>query len=458
MQNLNFHNDSMDTSQESQALSTESSNQPPPLRQSLHYTIPPPLSHGRQILKPVAPSKRPIIERPTPSCSNKINIENAFLPKELAEIVAIRQRRERAWHARFMICKTAISSIESSLANFKDEIEVEDVAAFKAYLKLAIANFAAVDTAPTPPKIPSHSRPSKGSRHGLGVDKIAANKVATAIPRSYTGINSSSKKTQGTHSLPNIPEKLESTWATVARKGKKKARITLSTNAPLAPVRKETQSSTSKNKSPTRDSPKIAVTDRRLFVRLPHEHEWRKLSPAGIREVIVKKLAISPALFGKIKPVHSGFALSPCSTEARETMLNAGNRLFLSGAKLEPATNWTSVIVPTVPATIRKEQGEVEVEVNKCMLTEEIERVCQIRPAHVKLYGGIKPGAPHRTWMAYFPTAPRRHRVETAGQLTTQRSYVWLQLSAEIAVVPIGPTVVDVLHAQLVQVHLPRSS
>ncbi|KHJ33432.1 putative eka-like protein [Erysiphe necator] len=91
--------------------------------------------------------------------------------------------------------------------------------------------------------------------------------------------------------------------------------------------------------------------------------------------------------------------------EARETILNAGNGLFLSGAKLEPATNWTPVIVPTVPTTIRKEQGEIEV--SKSMLTEEIERVCSIRPAHVKLYGGNKPGAPHRTWMAYFTTAPR---------------------------------------------------
>ncbi|KHJ30925.1 putative eka-like protein [Erysiphe necator] len=154
--------------------------------QSHPYPIPPPLIasptpplnlesptktiDGRQILKPVAPSKRPVAERPTQSCSNVINNGNAFLPKELAEIVAIRQRRERAWHARLMICTTAISSIENSLANFKDEIEIEEVAAFQAYLQLAIANFAAVDSSPTPPKIPSHSRPSKGSRHGLGND------------------------------------------------------------------------------------------------------------------------------------------------------------------------------------------------------------------------------------------------------------------------------------------------
>ncbi|KHJ30751.1 putative eka-like protein [Erysiphe necator] len=115
-------------------------------------------------------------------------------------------------------------------------------------------------------------------------------------------------------------------------------------------------------------------------------------------------MAISPALLGKVKPVHSGFALSPCSEEAREKILNAGDGLYLSGAKLEPATNLILVIVPTVPATIRKEQGEVKV--RKCMLTNEIERVCSIHPAHLKLYGGNKPGVPHRAWMAYFPTAP----------------------------------------------------
>ncbi|KHJ30559.1 hypothetical protein EV44_g3940 [Erysiphe necator] len=118
-----------------------------------------------------------------------------------------------------MICTTAISNIESSLANFKDEIEVEEVAAFKAYLQLAIANYAAIDTSPTPPNIPSHSRPSKGS-HGLGNDKIAAKKATTAIPRSNMSIDSSLRKTQGASSLTKIPEKVESTWATVARKGK----------------------------------------------------------------------------------------------------------------------------------------------------------------------------------------------------------------------------------------------
>ncbi|KHJ30087.1 putative eka-like protein [Erysiphe necator] len=139
--------------------------------------------------------------------------------------------------------------------------------------------------------------------------------------------------------------------------------------------------------------------------KLPNKekHGWRNLSPAGIHEVIVKKLVISPSLNGKINPVRSGFALSPCSTEARDTILNAGNGLFLSGAKSEPATNWVSVQITTVLSKTRKRQGEVEISIS--LLSNEIERVCSVRPAHVKLYGRSKPEVPHKTWMGVLVKA-----------------------------------------------------
>lgn len=185
----------------------------------------------------------------------------------------------------------------------------------------------------------------------------------------------------------------------MARNGLKKARVTPSTTTQTAPV------GTKKDKSGIRSSSNKDPSDKRLFVRLPADHEWRKLLPAGIREVIVKKLSISPTLIGKIKLVHSGFALSPCSSEAQENILKAGNGLFLTGAKLEPATNWVPILVPTVPATICMEHGKVEI--TKSMLSDEIERICSIRPSHLKLYGRNNPEAPHRTWMAYFSVRPR---------------------------------------------------
>lgn len=412
-------NDSMEISQESQAPSTDTSNQPPPIPtvapihnpSSPFASSSPPsetqlsnkITFGRPVLKLTAPSKRPTSGRIPRNCSESTDMENAFLPKELAEVIATRQRRERTWHVRVMICTTFLRNIDSTLANLVEGIEKEEAEAFKAYLSLAISNFVAAESFPSPPNVPRHTRPSKGNgngnKNGKETDKNLAKKVAIATPwiilRQTTnrGMNKEAK-------TPITPLSNDNSWATVAHNGRKKARVTLNNNVQEASSRKATQCLPSKPKSP-----KAALIDKRLFVRLPLEHEWRKLSPAGIRDVIDKKLAISPSLFGKIKPVKSGFALSPCSTEARENILNAGNSLFLSGAKLESATYWIPVILPTVPSFIRKVQGQIEV--SSSMLIEEVERVSSIRPDHVKLFGKNKAKAPHRTWMAYFSKLSR---------------------------------------------------
>ncbi|KHJ35103.1 putative eka-like protein [Erysiphe necator] len=405
----------IDSMEISQAPSTETSSQlppippihcipdsPPPTASPSPPSLPQPDNtlEGRKILKPTIPSKRTIPDRISPIGSKNTDIENAFLPKELAEIIATRQRHERAWHARILICTTVISCIDSGLAIFEDEVEKEEVSALKAYLGLAIAKFAAIDSSPTPPHIPSHTPPRKANSYGLGKDKNVVKNVVVATSRIMKSATFNVVKEKEAPKLPKIPQIGEKTWATVARNGHKKTRVTLRNTPQVAPVIRATQQLSNKDKSPAK-----TLSDKRLFVRLPQDHEWRKLSPAGIREIIVQKLAISPSLFGKIKPVNSGFALSPCSTEARETILNAGNGLFLTGAKLEPATNWIPMIIPTIPSTIRKVQGEIEV--SNSMLIDEVERVCSVRPAHVKLYGGNKTEAPHRTWMAYFSKAPR---------------------------------------------------
>ncbi|KHJ31243.1 putative eka-like protein [Erysiphe necator] len=378
--------DSMDISQESQALPPESSHQPPPIppippipsipNPPPLISSPPPLNleiptktvDGRQILKPVAPSKRPLPENPQRKSRENSYIANAFLPQELTDIIATRQRRERAWHARLLICTTMISSIDSTLINFTEELEIEEVMAFKAYLQQAIANFAAADSSPSPPHIPSHTRPSNGNINSTNKDKNSE-KVVVSTPRIALPLSPNSKPTHEVV-LPSIPKTSDNSWATVACNGQKKARVFASNKMQDAPKAKISQRQLPKDKSETSGS------DQRLFVRLPQDHEWRKLSPAGIREVIFRKLSISPTLFNKIKPVHSGFALSPCGTEAREAILKAGNGLFLSEAKLEPATNWVPVIIPTVPASIRKEQGDTEV--NSSMLADEVERVCSV--------------------------------------------------------------------------------
>ncbi|POS83895.1 hypothetical protein EPUL_005052, partial [Erysiphe pulchra] len=173
--------------------------------------------------KPVAPSKRPITERPIQNNRDKSEIVNAFLPMQLAEIIAIRQRREHAWHARILICTTMISSIDSTLVNFKEEIEMEEIVAFKAFLRQAIANFAAADSSPSPPLIPSNTRPNKGNGNSSSKEKNTK-KTLVATPRIVPTPVSNRRKTQEL-ALPKTPSTNDKTWVTVASNGHKKARV-----------------------------------------------------------------------------------------------------------------------------------------------------------------------------------------------------------------------------------------
>ncbi|KHJ36327.1 putative eka-like protein [Erysiphe necator] len=213
---------------------------------------------------------------------------------------------------------------------------------------------------------------------------------------------------------------------------------------------------------------------------IPQERiRWHKISPVGIREMIVKRLNVSPASIGLIKPVRSGFALSPCSSEAREELVKASGGLFLSGAKLEPANQWVPLLIPTVPRSINILQGHMEA--TKEMLSDEIERVSSVRPEALKFYGNHKSDAPHRNWLAFFtkPSKPgfrvfdesgitylrsklqlisanvamditlqnsvhEHPHVETVARICTLKIIAWPPLGAEIVEDLIDPTVKDV--------------
>ncbi|KHJ33521.1 putative eka-like protein [Erysiphe necator] len=201
----------MDITQELQALSMEMSIEPHPIPNPLPSTTPPTppsnsqtLSYStasRNILKPTVLIQRPLPERPLLNNKNSPNAANAFLPREFAEVVAIRQRRERTWYERLMICITIHSCIESTLSNFSIEIEKEEAETFKAYIQLAIAKFAAVDSFPSP-QIPTHTRPTKGD--GIGKDVGTGKKVAIVLPQKPVGVVLNRGEVEETPSLPFI--------------------------------------------------------------------------------------------------------------------------------------------------------------------------------------------------------------------------------------------------------------
>ncbi|POS88381.1 hypothetical protein EPUL_000930 [Erysiphe pulchra] len=173
-----------------------------------------------------------------------------------------------------------------------DEIEKEEAVALKAYVRLAIANFAADDSALAPPRIPSQLQTTKANGYGSRKDKDIEKK-------SRRNSSNSKERSLKALSLPKIPStnEKEKTWATVARHDQKKARVTPTTKTQAAPMSKLTQLMPVREKSTLKDP-----SEKRLFFRIPKDHQWYKLSPAGIREVIVQELYILPSPIGRIRP------------------------------------------------------------------------------------------------------------------------------------------------------------
>ncbi|POS84986.1 hypothetical protein EPUL_003882 [Erysiphe pulchra] len=86
-----------------------------------------------------------------------------------------------------------------------------------------------------------------------------------------------------TLSLLNIPQTAENTRAIMARTGQKKARVTLKNRVRVALTSRKPHRPVNRDKFITSASPSTALSDKGLSVRLPQEHEWRRLSPMRIR-------------------------------------------------------------------------------------------------------------------------------------------------------------------------------
>ncbi|POS88216.1 hypothetical protein EPUL_000796 [Erysiphe pulchra] len=135
--------------------------------------------------------------------------------------------------------------------------------------------------------------------------------------------------------------------------------ISLDTSKQGTSADKLTQCQPSKDKFPP-----TTPSDNRLFVRLPQEHEWRKLSPAGNREVMAKKSSIPPSIIGKIKPVHTGFALSLSGKEAREDMCRATTKCRDCGGPYRSESR-RCLARPTCAGTPSKESMKIDRQVGE---------------------------------------------------------------------------------------------
>ena len=214
-----------------------------------------------------------------------------------------------------------------------------------------------------------------------------ASQITTSAPRM-------TKMTETPHHvLPKRPQVIESAWATVARK----AAMLPDPPATLAKRRPATATLTnSAGREPLKE-------DKRLFLRMGRDNEWRMLSPVTIKKLVTERAGVAPSAIIAMTQVRSGLAIECASDALREAILRVGSSFQKENIIIEPASDWTSVIVPHVPIYIRTMGGRIEV--TREMIMAECQAVCGVTPIQVRP-NYVKTGQYSTSWIIHFKQVP----------------------------------------------------
>ncbi|POS82181.1 hypothetical protein EPUL_005918, partial [Erysiphe pulchra] len=220
-----------------------------------------------------------------------------------------------------MVCTNFVCNIGSTVSSFQDGEELEMAKSIQTYLRTAISEFTASDATPTLPKQQLKSNKAKVSEtFKTNLPRIP---LMTSVPPKILISHFENKANTSKNFLSLNPSEKYNSWSIVARNVSPNGIQKTPNYINIASI---------KNKDTSGN-----LQDNRLFICLPAYHEWCNLSPAGIRKIVVKRLSFSPAQIDTIKPVHSGFAISPRNNSTRQELLKNSLRLSSSGAKLEAA-------------------------------------------------------------------------------------------------------------------------
>ncbi|CCU82233.1 EKA-like protein [Blumeria hordei DH14] len=204
-------------------------------------------------------------EKQQTSCSESRKQKTSGYPPELQAMIDAEERRAAQAAKNIMICTAAINAVETAVSLYSEKSSDPFINSLKLYLRAAVAQFMKSGPSAAPPILPQ--RPSCQ-------DTISC---PTIKAKERTPMKNQEPQRQVTHA--------KTTWATVTRGSSQKSiapvkavRVVLS---PVVQVKTQARPATAKPK------------DVRLFLRLEKEHAWRALSPAGVRDAMIKLVEVS---------------------------------------------------------------------------------------------------------------------------------------------------------------------
>ncbi|CCU79600.1 EKA-like protein [Blumeria hordei DH14] len=228
-------------------------------------------------------------------------------PPEIEALLEAERKRAANTSARLEIGSTVLKTLESVILSMKTTDNKEYLDAMNVCLRGALAHFLRTGTTSVPTSLPPRPIGQQASNSGPSPPSTARTaNPAVAVPQ------------------------VTSTWATVARKGLPKqptpVMISRTPKMPTPPTKKSAKTSPS------------STPDNRLFLRLNSKHQWRNLSPAGIREAVAQLTNATQSAIEHVYRVPTGFALRAKDQESRQALLNAAESFLPIGGRLEEAS------------------------------------------------------------------------------------------------------------------------
>ena len=283
----------------------------------------------------------------------------------------------------------AINGVENALSPLMNEQNAQYISALKAHLRATIAQFVTRDS-----ELPVSTLPPRPPRQA---NNITHWEHPPAGSKDCQPIQIFEPMTTG----PMTAE--PKTWASITKIGLPKR------SAPVNHDRDPPKQQYTP-RAPPRAPAKTAFPprqDERLFLRLGKEHDWRHLSPAGIREAVAQHLGLPCDTIEHVYRVPTGFALKAKDEETRQVLIESTEAFTPLGAKLEKASDLIVLRISTVPVALSTRLGRVQI--TEEMVINEISRITKAIPFKARPHGKSRLGAIQQSWLAYFEkaSAPR---------------------------------------------------
>lgn len=268
----------------------------------------------------------------------------------------IEEINAKQWARQDVILNIA-TAIDSCLAQYTTKLSSAVAEQVRSVLNTALENFVASHMNPT-------GRPKNPEKRG-------SNK-ADAQPTETTSANtprSTKNKSNGTNNPTETgapaatgkadPKSSKVTWAQVASQD-----TTHNKKPQKGSKTQENSASSSKGPAPAAETKKDNKTasgnqkpDDRIFIRVPPDHSWRKMTAIGAKQELISFTKLKNEDITYFQEVRSGFALRAKDQETKKKIIALKPNAENNNLKIEEACSWKVFLVRGVSKTYTDMSG-----------------------------------------------------------------------------------------------------